>query len=159
MHFVVVWYKFLFMENCAPTIFLKSLALVAPYLCFKFGIFNSPFWKNMFFQVEKGPYLIQSCLGAIWNSLNPLVIKKMHLSFEILTIIDTPNLQASLMDIHHDTSFRSILKNDSIFLAFRTWIRFCLGKRLMLWLITRPFICLFYITHFIFTSTCIFILV
>ncbi len=38
----------------------------------------------------------------------------MHLFFESLVIINVPSLWASLMDIHQDTSFRSILDNDSI---------------------------------------------
>jgi hypothetical protein len=38
----------------------------------------------------------------------------MHLSFESLAIIGALGLQAYLMDIHHDTSLRSILEDDSI---------------------------------------------
>jgi len=49
-----------------------------------------------------------------WDSLPP-VAKKMHLSFESLVIIGTLSLEASLMDIHHDTSFKCILEDDSIF--------------------------------------------
>jgi len=47
----------------------------------------------------------------------------MHPSFESLVVIDTPSLQASLMDILHDTCFRSILEDDSIFSASK--IRIC----------------------------------
>jgi len=57
------------------------------------------------------------------------------------------------MDIHHDIPFRSILEDDSIFLASRTYIRSCLDKGMGLLLIVKPFICSFYITHFTFTST------
>jgi hypothetical protein len=37
----------------------------------------------------------------------------MHPSFESLTIINAPSLQTFFMDIHHDTSFRFILEDDS----------------------------------------------
>jgi hypothetical protein len=30
------------MEDCAPSTFLRSWALVAPYLCFRFCIFDKP---------------------------------------------------------------------------------------------------------------------
>jgi hypothetical protein len=40
--------------------------------------------------------------------------KEMHLSFESLAITNTPSLQAFLMGIHHDTSLKSILEDDSI---------------------------------------------
>jgi hypothetical protein len=55
------------------------------------------------------------------------------------------------MDIHHDTSFRSILEDDSISSTFKAYIHFCLGKGAGLWLVVRPFIRLFHIAHFIFT--------
>jgi hypothetical protein len=77
----------------------------------------------------------------------------MHPSFESLAIIDAPSPQASLMDIHHDTSFRSILEDDSIFPTSKTHICFCLVKRATLWLITKQSIRLFYIAHFTFTLT------
>jgi hypothetical protein len=56
------------------------------------------------------------------------------------------------MDIHHDTSFKSILEDDSISWAFGTYIFFCLGKGVGLWLVVKPFIHLFHITHSTFTS-------
>jgi len=76
----------------------------------------------------------------------------MHPSFENLAIIDTPSLHASLMDIHHNTSLRSILEDDYISSAFKTHIPSCLSKGVRLWFIVKPFICSFYITHFIFSS-------
>jgi hypothetical protein len=57
------------------------------------------------------------------------------------------------MDMHRDTFLRSILEDDSIPLAFRAHIRSCLSKGARLWLIVRPSIRLFFIAHFIFTST------
>jgi hypothetical protein len=54
------------------------------------------------------------------------------------------------MDIHHDTSFRSIFEDDSISLAY---IYSCSGKGVGLWLIDRPSIHSFHITHSTFTST------
>jgi len=56
------------------------------------------------------------------------------------------------MDIHHDTSFRSILEDDSISSTFKTHICNCSSKGVGLWLIVRPSICLFHIAHFTFTS-------
>ncbi len=65
----------------------------------------------MFFRL-KGPHLFRSCLHAMQNGLPPTV-RKMHPSFESLTIINAPSLQTFFMDIHHDTSFRFILEDDS----------------------------------------------
>jgi hypothetical protein len=53
---------FLSMEDCAPSIFLGSSVLVAPYLCSKFHIFDRPILEEYVFQVEGGPHLLQSCL-------------------------------------------------------------------------------------------------
>jgi hypothetical protein len=78
---------------------------------------------------------------------------EMHPSFESLVVIGASSLQATLMDIHHDTSFRSILEDDSISSTFRARIQFCSGKGVGLWLVVRPSICLFHITHIIFTLT------
>jgi hypothetical protein len=75
----------------------------------------------------------------------------MHPSFESLILIGTLGLLASLMDIHHNKSFRSILEDDSISLASKAHIRFCSGKGARLRLIARPSIHLFRIAHFIFT--------
>jgi hypothetical protein len=55
------------------------------------------------------------------------------------------------MDIHHDASLRSILEDDSISLASKACIHFCSSKGVGLWLVVRPSICLFPITHFTFT--------
>jgi len=46
-----------FMEDCVPFIFLGSWALVAPYLCSKFRIFDRPILEEYVFQVEGGPHL------------------------------------------------------------------------------------------------------
>jgi hypothetical protein len=56
------------------------------------------------------------------------------------------------MDIHHDTSLRFILDDDSISSTSRTHIHSCSGKGARPWLVVRPFICSFRIAHFIFTS-------
>jgi len=76
----------------------------------------------------------------------------MHLSFESLTIIDAPSLQASLMDIHHNTLFKSTSKDESIFLASRARICSYANKGARLWLIVKPFIHSFHITDFTLTS-------
>jgi hypothetical protein len=72
------WYRFLSMENCAPSIFLRSWVLMASYLCFRFYIFNRPILEKYVFHVEGGPCLVQSCLGVVWNNLNPHITKEMH---------------------------------------------------------------------------------
>jgi hypothetical protein len=55
------------------------------------------------------------------------------------------------MDIHHDTSLRFILEDDSISLASRAHIRYFLGKGARLWLAIKPSIHLFHIAHSTFT--------
>jgi hypothetical protein len=72
----------------------------------------------------------------------------MHPSFESLVVTNAPGLQTSLMDIHHNTSLKSIFSS-----TFKARIHFCLGKGLGLWLVVRPSICLFHIAHFTFTLT------
>ncbi len=56
------------------------------------------------------------------------------------------------MDIHHDTSLKSILEDDSISSTSKTRICYQSSKGVGLWLITRPCIHLFHIIHFTFTS-------
>jgi hypothetical protein len=56
------------------------------------------------------------------------------------------------MDVHHNTSFRFILKDDSISSTSRTRIHSCSSKGVGLWLVVKPFIHLFHIAHFTFTS-------
>ncbi len=56
------------------------------------------------------------------------------------------------MDIHHDTSLRFILEDDSISSTPRVRIHSCLSKGVGLWLVVRPSIRLFYIMHYVFTS-------
>jgi hypothetical protein len=57
------------------------------------------------------------------------------------------------MYIHHNTSVRDILEDDSISSASKARIYFCLGKGVWIWLVGRPSIHLFCIAHFTFTST------
>jgi hypothetical protein len=125
---------------------------MALYLCSRFRIFNIPILEEYVSQVEGGPHLLQSCLCAMQDGLL-LTTKEMHLSFKSLVVTNAPSLQAPLMDIHHNTSFRSILEDDSISSSSRTHIHFCLGKGAKLWLVVRPFIRLFHIAHFTFTLT------
>ncbi len=63
----------------------------------------------------------------MWDDFSPTA-KKMHFSFEGLAITNTPSLHVSSMDIHHDTSFRSILEDDSISSTSKARIRSYLGK-------------------------------
>ncbi len=139
------------MEDCAPSTFLGSWVLVALYLCSKFRILDKLVLEVYVFQVEGGSHLLQSCFHATQNNL-PLATRELHLFFESLAVIGTPGLQAFQMDIHHDTSFKSILEDDSISSTFRAWIHFCSSKVVGLWLITMPFIYLFRIAHVTFIS-------
>jgi hypothetical protein len=82
-----------------------------------------------------------------------LAAREMHPSFESLVVTGAPSLQASLMDFHHNTSLRFILEDDSIRSTSKTCIRSCASKGVGLWLVARPSIHLFHITHFIFIST------
>jgi hypothetical protein len=126
--------------------------MMAPYLCFRFRIFDILVLEEYVFRVEEGPHLLQSCLRAMQDGLLPTT-KEMHPSFKNLVITNAPSLHVPLMDIHHDMSLRSILENDSISSCLRVHIHFCLGKGVGLWLVVRPFICLFHIAHSTFTST------
>ncbi len=116
------------MEDYAPFIFLGSWALVALYLSSKFHLSIQPFCRSIFFKVERGPHLFQSCLRATRDGLLH-VVREMHFSFENLTVSNTLDLQAFLMDIHHDTSLKSIFEDDSISLTFRAHICFFFQAR------------------------------
>ncbi len=140
------------MEDCAPFAFIRSQALVTPYLCSRFFIFNRPILEMYVFQVEGGLLLFQSCLHASRYGF-PLAAMKMHPSFESLSINNALGLHAFFMDIHHNTSIGSILEDDSISLESKTRIHYCLGKGAWSWLVVRPFIHSLCITHFTFTST------
>ncbi len=120
------------------------------YLCSRFRIFDRPILEEYVSQVEGGPHLLQSCLHALQDGF-PLTIRDMHPSFENLIVIGAQGLHTSLMDFNHDTSFRYILENDSISLAFRARIHFCSGKGAGLWLVAKPYIRSFCITHSTFT--------
>jgi hypothetical protein len=72
-------------------------------------------------------------------------------SFESLVVIGALGLHVYLMDIHHDTSLRSILEDDSISLASKAHICSCSGKGAGLWLIIKPSIHSFRIAHSTFT--------
>jgi hypothetical protein len=109
----------------------------------------------MFFQVEGGPHLFQSYLHEVQDDL-PLTTREMHPSFESLAMIGAPSLRVYFMDIHHDTFIKSILEDDSIYSASKACIHSCSGKGVGLWLVVKPFIYSFCITHFTFTLTLLF---
>jgi hypothetical protein len=73
------------MEDCAPSTFLKSWALVASYLCSRFNIFDKFVMEEYVSQVEGHPHLLQSWLCAVQNGLLP-TSREMHLFFESLAI-------------------------------------------------------------------------
>jgi len=81
----------------------------------------------------------------------PSVIKNMHIFKKKWQLLTPSSLKAFLMDIHHNTSFKFILEDDSISSTSKACICFCLGKGVGLWLIVRPFIHSFHITHSTFT--------
>ncbi len=125
---------------------------MVPYLCARFHIFNKPILEEYVSHIEGGPHLLQSCLHVTQDGLPPTT-KVIHLFKRSLTVTCAQGLHASLMDIHHNTSLRFILEDDSISLAFRARICSCLGKGVRLWLVANPFIYSFRIAHFTFIST------
>jgi hypothetical protein len=74
----------------------------------------------------------------------------MHLSFESVTIIGTLGVQKSFLNIHHNTSLMSILEDNFISSTFKTRIHSCSSKGVGLWLVVKPSIRSFHITHSIF---------
>jgi len=54
-------------------------------------------------------------------------MSEVHRCFESVIIIITLDLHAFFMDIHHNTSIKYILEDDSIFSTSRAYIRSCLG--------------------------------
>lgn len=107
--------------------------------------------KDYVSQVEGGPHLFQSCLCAAQDGFLH-VAREMQLSFESLIVTDALGLHASWMDMHHNTSFRSILKDDSISLTSKGHIYSCSSKGVGKWLVVRPSKRSFCITHAIFVS-------
>jgi hypothetical protein len=116
-----------------------------------FHIFYKPILVEYVFQVKRGPHLFQSCLNVAQDGL-PLAIRGMDFSFENLVVTGTSGFQASLMDIHHNTSLRCILEDDSISLASKAYIHYFSSKGVGLKLDIKSFIHLFRITHYTFTS-------
>ncbi len=47
--------RLLFTEDCAPSTFIGNWALVAPYLCTRFIIFDRPILEDYVFQIKGGP--------------------------------------------------------------------------------------------------------
>ncbi len=123
---------------------------MALYLCSRFCIFNRPILEEYVSQVE-GAHI---CFDHVYMQHEmACLLQLVHFSFESLVVTSALGLQVSLMYIHHGTSIRFILEDDSISLASRIRIRSCSGKGARLWLIIRPFIYSFRIAHSTFTST------
>ncbi len=116
----------LFMKVCASIAFLRRWALMALYLCFRFCIFNRPSLENDVSQVEGAP-LVSIILTWSTKCL-PLGLNEMHIFFWEFDNYCVLDLHASLMDIHHNTSIRSMLENKFIFLTSKTYIRFLFGQ-------------------------------
>lgn len=145
------WCRPFIYKGSYPICFSRRWVLVVSYLCSKFCIFNKPILEEYVSQIEGGPHLFQSCLHVVQDSFPPAV-RNIHLSFESLAITNAPNLQTFVMDIHHNTSFESILEDYSISSISSAHIRFCSNEGAGLWLIAKPSIYSFHIAHFIFTS-------
>jgi hypothetical protein len=71
----------------------------------------------------------------------------MHILKKNWQLLTPSNLKAFFMDIHHNTSFKFILEDDSISSTSKACICSCFGKGVGLWLIVRPFIHSFHIAH------------
>jgi hypothetical protein len=78
-------------KDCAPSTFLKSMTIMALYVCFMFCIFNRLVLEEYVFQIKGGPHLLQLCFCALQDSL-PFTAREMHPSFESLAITNTPSL-------------------------------------------------------------------
>ncbi len=120
---------------------------MVPYLCVRFHIFNTPILEEYVYHIKGGPHLLQSCLHVTQDGLPPTT-KVIHLFKKSLIVTNAQGLHAFFMDIHHDTSLRLNLEDDSISLAFRARICYCLGKGVRLWLVANPFI---YASHTLFS--------
>jgi hypothetical protein len=96
------------MKVFASIVFLRRWALMALYLCFKFLIFDKLVLEEDVFQIEGSPLV--SIIFTCCMKCLPFGLSEMHPSFENLAIISTLNLHAYLMDIHHNTSIRSMLE-------------------------------------------------
>ncbi len=149
---ILWWYRPFLYGGVCPIYFFRELGSSGSLFVFKFHIFDKPILEEYVSQVEGGSHLLQSCLCVTQNDLL-LLTKEMHPSFESLVITGTLGLQASLMEIHHNTSVRFILEDNSIPSTSRAHIHSCSGKEVGLWLVVRPSIRSFRIAHFTFTST------
>ncbi len=144
---ILWWYRPSFYGGLCLICFSRKLGFCGSYLCSRFCIFNK-FVLDEYVIRLKGPRLLQLCLRAAQDGL-PLVTRDIHPSFKSLAVIGASSLQVFFMVIHHDTSLRSILEDDSISLASRARIHFCSGKGTWLWLIIKPSIrslCIAYFT-------------
>jgi hypothetical protein len=148
---ILWWYGPYFYGGLHPIYFYRELGFWWLCICALGFVFSRPILEEHVFQVEGAPHLFQFCLCVVRDDF-PYVTRDTHLSFESLAIINGPSLHASLMNFHHNTSIRPILEDDSISLASRAYICSCSGKGARLWLVVRPFIYSFCITHSTFTS-------
>jgi len=84
-------YRLSIYGKLCPIYFSKKIALVAPYLCYNFHIFDKPILGEYVFHVKRGPHLFQSCLNVAQDGL-PFAIRGMHPSFNNLVVISSPGL-------------------------------------------------------------------
>ncbi len=149
---ILWWYVLFIYGGLCPICFSRELGFGGSIFAPKFHIFNKLILEEYVYQVEGGPHLFQSCFHAARDNL-PLATKKIHPSFESLAVINAPSLHASLMDIHHNTSFKPILEDDSIFSISKSTSTFVQARGHGYgWLLGHLFY-LFCIAYFTFTST------
>jgi hypothetical protein len=127
------WYKLFIYGRLCPICFLWELVMVILCLYSRFHIFNKSLLEEYVSQVEGGPHFLKSCFHATWYSLPPATREMYLFLFSKFGSYRRLRLQASLMDIHHDTSFRVVLKDDSISSASKACIYFCSSKGVGLW--------------------------
>ncbi len=154
---ILWWYRAYFYGRLCPICYW-GWVLVVLFLCTNFRIFDRFVVEEYIFHVDRGPHLFQSCLCVARDDFLPIV-RDMHFSFESLAITGTISLQASLMNIHHDTSLRSILEDDFISLTSKAHIYSCLARGQGYgWLPYHLFVC--FTSHILLSfQHCIFVLV
>jgi hypothetical protein len=122
---ILWWYKPSIYGGLCPIYFFRELGFGGSTFVLYFSYFDRPILEEYVSQIEA--HLFHFCLRVAQDGL-PSTTKDMHLSFENMAVTNALCLQTSLMDFHHDTSFRYILKDDSISLASKICIHSCSGK-------------------------------
>jgi len=137
------WYKYFIYGRLFPICFYKELGFGGFVFVLQVSYFQYTHFRGICFLGWGKPTPPLLMLSSTLKSLSPIV-GKMHLSFESLVVTNALSMNAFFMDIHHDTSFRSILED----VTSKTRIRSCSGKGARLWLIVKPSICFLHYTFY-----------